>query len=408
MTLGIASNRLAVVSTATLILAAGCIDPSSPLIEDSTEGCAELRSGGDLEALDVHPRVRELMAASLDFHDVVTAMKGDVLTACANVARDLGAEDSWSALGSGNDAISNSNGTGACDRAGQKIEALLDAAGPIDIAVAVSKGECHLNFDEQRQCDQQCAVNQTCEPGTIETRCEPGSLSVVCSGSCSAEATCVGKPERAANCMGKCESECVGECHGTCVHADGHKTDNDPNCNGKCSSTCNGTCRGLCKIEQPEGVNCGADVHCTGGCTSSFTDPVCVSTFTPPACQLDEQCHDVCTTRVEAHAVCDPTQIQVFVDLTTHPELQPLADTLEQNLPKLIDAAEKQGKLALDALRRLGSAGSALRGNVDDLNGKSLACTAETSTLLAETLDTGEITFDAAVRVEVIVDERCE
>jgi len=208
--------------------------------------------------------------------------------------------------------------------------------------------------------------------------------------------------------MGKCESECVGECHGLCFNADGRKTENDPNCNGKCSATCNGTCRGLCKIEQPEGVNCGVDVHCTGGCTSTFTDPVCVSTFTPPACEVDKQCHEVCTTQVQAHPVCDPTLVRVFIDLTAHPELQPLSDTLEQNLPKLIDAAEKQGKLALDAIRRLGSAGTALRDNVDDLNGKSLACTAETATLLAETLDTAVIAVDAAVDVEVIVEDRSE
>jgi hypothetical protein len=348
------------------------------------------------------------MTATVDLSDIVTTMKAEVLTACGNIALDLGAQNSWAGLDPADDALSNAEGTGACDRASQKIETLLDAAGRIDMAVVVSKGECRRDFEHQKQCDQQCSMTTSCDPGSIETRCEASSISVMCAGSCAAEATCVGSPSHAANCMGQCEAECVGECQGVCIHEDGHATENDPNCKGHCSATCKGMCSGLCKIEQPEGLDCGANVHCTGGCIGTATDPVCVSKFTPPSCAVDEQCHEVCTTQVEAHADCDPTQVEVFIDLTTHPELQPLRDTLEENLPPLIDAAEQQGPIALDALDHLSAAGTALANNVEDLDGKSLACTAETATLMAETVDTGEMAANAAIEVKVTVVDRTQ
>jgi hypothetical protein len=56
-------------------------------------------------------------------------MKGDVKTACAHIASDLGASDSWSALGDGDEAISNANGTGACDVANTASAHVLEKAG---------------------------------------------------------------------------------------------------------------------------------------------------------------------------------------------------------------------------------------------------------------------------------------
>jgi hypothetical protein len=390
-----------------VLLAAACISPDSPLIQESMGGCAELHSGGNLEQLDVHPKVRQLMVASVDLNGIVTTIKNDVFQACANVASELGAPDTWNGL-EGDRAISSSEGTGACDQAAAKIEQILASAGTIELAIAVSRAQCKTSFEEQKHCDQQCSTTESCDSGTVETRCEPGSLSVVCQGSCAAQATCVGTPELPANCMGKCQSECVGQCQGACIDAKGKKTDNNPNCVGKCASSCNGTCRGLCKIEKADGLSCGANVSCQGGCTSSYTDPVCTTEFKPPECSVDRDCHELCSSRVIAHAVCEPTRVQVFLDLEAHPELQPLADTLEKNLPVLIDAAEKQGKLALSAVRRIGDAGQRLEGHVDELDGKSLACMAETSTLLARVIGSAEVAVDAALRVNVVVEHKSQ
>jgi hypothetical protein len=304
--------------------------------------------------------------------------------------------------------ISNSQGTGACDAAGKKIEDILVDVGTVNskIALTVSRGECHVDFDEQARCDADCSVNAACDPGTIETRCEPGSLSVVCDASCSAGAFCIGQPEKPANCMGVCESTCTGQCKGECVHEDGRVTNDDANCNGKCASSCNGMCKGRCKVEQP--VNCGASVHCEGGCTSTFTDPVCTTEFKPPNCDLNAQCQAACSARVTANAKCDPTQVDILVNIQENPQLQPLVATLKANLPSLFDAAEQQGKLALDAAHRLGDSGQVIGSNIENLSGKSLACLGKSSTAVGESIGKFDVTVQASVRVTTTCDNRME
>jgi hypothetical protein len=210
-------------------LLAGCIAPDSPLLEGASEGCEELRTSHDptFADVDVDPKVRAIMAAAVDFSDAAERAKIDVLTACGGIATDLGASDTWSGIEGVGPAISNGNGTGACDQAAARIEALVppgQTAGA-DIAIAVTRGECRLDFDRQITCDTRCKTQETCDSGTVETRCTPGELSVLCSAECSAGATCVGTPELPANCMGKCQAECVGECHGTCFGDNGEATE---------------------------------------------------------------------------------------------------------------------------------------------------------------------------------------
>jgi len=387
----------------------GCISPDSPLVEESSEGCSEFQAGKDVDAnLNVDPTVRVYMQAASDFSKIADDMQSAVLTACSNIATDLGASDSWSQIGDQKSRISNAQGTGACDVAGQKIEALLIEAGTVNanLALSVSRGECHVDFEEQARCDADCSITAACDPGTVETRCEPGSLSVVCDASCSAGAYCMGQPDLPANCMGVCESTCTGECKGKCVHGDGKVTENDPNCMGKCASSCNGTCRGRCKVEQP--VNCGASVHCTGGCTSSYSDPVCTTEFKPPNCDLNAECHAACSAKVAANAKCDPSTVEIFGAIESNPELQPLVDTLKENLPVLIDAAEVQGKLALDAAHRLGDSGQAISAKIEDLSGKSLACLGESSTAVGQAVGQFDVTVQASVKVTVACDDRMD
>jgi hypothetical protein len=402
-------GRIVFIGSLVAIGGGGCVDPDSPLIEESSEGCNEFKAGKDVDAnLNVDPTVRVFMQAASDFSRIADNMQGSVLTACANIATDLGASDSWSQLGDTKSRISNSQGTGACDVAGQKIEDFLVGVGTVDshIALTVTRGECHCDFEEQARCDADCSVTAACDPGTVETRCEPGSLSVVCNAECAAGAVCVGKSDLPANCMGKCESTCTGECKGTCVLPDGRSTENDPNCMGKCASSCNGTCRGQCKMEQP--LNCGAAVHCSGGCTSTFTDPVCTTEFKPPNCELNAECHAACSAKVAANAKCDPPTIDIFVDIASHPELEPLIATLKENLPPLIDAAEAQGKLALDAAHRLGDAGQIIGTKIENLSGKSLACLGSSSTAVGEAIGKFDITVQASVRVTTACDERMD
>lgn len=389
----------------------GCIDPNSPLIEESNEGCDEFQAGTDVDPnLAVHAKVLRFLQAASDFTKNAESIKSDVLAACGNIAMDLGAPDTWSGISDKDDAISNAQRTGACDAAGSRIESALIEAGTVNahIALAVSRGECHLDFAEQARCDAECTANATCDSGSVETRCEPGSLSVVCEGSCNAGASCVGTPEVAANCMGKCESECVGQCSGDCIDPSGQVTANNPNCHGKCTSSCNGTCRGMCKVESAEGVSCGVNVRCTGGCTGTFTEPICVSEFTPPQCTVDPDCHAACSAQVAQNAVCDGTLIQVYANIDASPDIQKIVDTLEDNLPTLFDAANEKGQLVLDAAGRLGSTGESLEGNVDDLDGKSLACLGKAATAVGKTIGSIDVTINACVEVTVTTTEHTE
>lgn len=392
-------------------IASGCIDPQSPLIQKSGEGCDEFVVGNQIpQDLKVHTKVRAFMQAASDFGKNADEIKASVMTACTKIATDLGATDTWSAIKDPGDAITNSNRTGACDAAGSRAEQILIDAGKVNahVAIAVSKGECHLDFEEQKQCDAQCALHESCDPGTVETRCEPGAISVTCSGSCNAGAVCVGTETVAANCMGKCESECVGECHGTCVGEDGSVTTDNPHAQGKCESTCNGTCKGMCKIEAQSGVNCGASVRCTGGCTGTASDPVCTTTFKPPVCDIDEDCHAACSAKVAEDAKCDPPTVRIFANVEATPEVKALVDTLQANLPDLFSAANVKGKLLLNAARRLGDAGDSLDTRIDDLDGKSLACLGKASTAVGQTIGSVDVSVNAAVDVTVKTTENSE
>jgi hypothetical protein len=386
-----------------------CIDPDSPLVEDSSEGCDEFVVGQDVDPnLEVDQTVKHFMQAASDFAQVGNDMEAAVLTACSNIAKDLGEADTWSSIENQEDKLTNASGTGACDVAGKKIQDMLIAAGPVEgtFAVAVSRGECHLDFEAQAKCDAECAANAVCDPGTVETRCEPGSLSVQCQANCEAGAWCIGKPEKPANCAGECEAACMGKCTGICLHKDGKKTENDAACLGKCSGKCEGKCEGKSKIDAPEGLNCGANVSCTGGCTGTYTDPVCVTEFKPPTCTVNTECHAACSATVAANAKCDPPIVDVYVDITTHPDLQPLVDTLRANLPALIAAADAQGKIALDAAHRLGDSGEVIANKIENLDGKSLACLGKSSSAVGTAVGKLDVSVQASVDVTVKVNDQ--
>jgi hypothetical protein len=400
----------ATVAGVTTIAFAGCVDPDSPLIQESAEGCDEFSVGGDMSSLNVDAEVRTYLTAASDFSVAADNVAEAVFEACENIAVDLGAENTWSQLGDLDDAISNSNGTGACDAAGNRIEAILIEAEEVEarVAIAVSRGQCYPDFEAQARCEAECALGAACDSGTVETRCEPGSLSVMCEAACEAGAECIGTPDVPANCMGQCQAECQGECQGECIAEDGSVTEGDANCRGKCSSSCIGTCRGRCKVDAPEGVSCGASVRCTGGCTGEYTSPVCTTEFTPADCPVDADCLAACEAKVMANAPCDPTHVDVFAEIEGSPELQALVESLEAHLPALIDAAEQHGELLVNAAERLGDSGNRLSEQYEDLSGKSLACLGVATSAVSERVGMLNASVRASVDVTVTTTDRSE
>jgi hypothetical protein len=387
---------------------AGCIAEDSPILEGGEE-CTAFAPGEPVpDDVEVGADVRTFMQAASDLTAIGDQMGHEVLAACAGIATDLGADDTWSDLDGLDARISNGEKTGACDAASARVLEVLEDAHEVDASVAlvVTRGECHIDFEAQAECDRKCSLDPICEPGTVETRCRPGDLSVECHAECDAEATCVGSEDRPANCMGQCEAECVGECHGTCIAADGSRTENDPSCVGKCTSSCNGECRGRCKLDEP--TECGVDVHCEGGCTASYSDPVCTTECTPPSCHEDEDCHAACSAEAQASAVCDPTRVELFADVESNPTLQPLIDTLEEHLPPLFDAAEDRGPLLRDAMERLGESGKKLLANLGDLTGVELSCAGAAVDALVATFNVFDVAVNASLEVTVTTSNACE
>jgi hypothetical protein len=384
----------------------GCVSESSG-IGQAAQGCDELQTG-NVDNITVDVKVRAFLHAAVDLRAVTDKMKTAVHDACVHIASDLGANDTWSAL-SGDDSIANKNNTGACDAARAKISAIMDsdAAKTANFALVVSRGECHADFKAEADCETGCAANTMCDPGKVEDRCEPGKLSVTCTDKCAAQSYCVGKVDVEAACSGKCEASCHGQCDGTCTDETGNRTENDANCHGKCSTSCHGKCTGRCQIEESAGIACGANIACEGSCTSTFTNPVCTTTFTPPKCTIDESCFESCRASVTAKTVCEPPTVSLEANVQNG-DVQKLVATINANLPAVIDAAEAQGKLALQVGGRLVATGSVVLQNAGNLDGKSIACVTAAAKSAGDSAATLQVSADASGAVSQSCSSRAQ
>jgi len=352
--------------------------------------CSEFTNSGTIDAsLDVH--VKAFLEATTEFKNVSADVRTQIRDACAHIALDLGANDTWSAAGDDDKAIWNDQKTGACNAAQSRIDAIMTANASANFSLAITPGYCREDFEEYKKCDTKCSQDKSCDSGAVETRCDPAQLSVICEGNCSANAQCEGSVTVAANCNGKCDARCDGACKGTCFAEDGTSTEDAAECHGKCDGSCTGQCTGTCTIQVEEGIACGANVHCKGGCSTQFTDGKCETECSPPKCTVDTHCYDVCTTQVEAKTVCEPTHVEVTADLKVSADVGKLVTTLNKNLPTVVDTARVRGKLVQDAAGRLVAAGKAVLNARASLDIKSQGCAAagaEASAVAAATLDT--------------------
>lgn len=371
-------KRTVVRSLTTGLLAAlpltSCISTSSGLGQ-AAQGCPEFKAGATFDSsdgLDVH--VRRFMQASADLDGVTGSLRSAVKEACEGMAHDLGVKDTWSSLGDSDDAITNDSGTGSCDQVGARIDAIMTAHVEANFALVVDRGACYPDFTAEAQCEAGCTSAESCTPGSVETRCDPAQLSVQCGGSCEANAFCEGTETTQCNCEGKCEAECMGHCTGHCTDDNGHRTDDDPNCHGKCSDHCSGQCTGRCQVDSSQGIQCGANVYCTGGCTAQESSPRCESDYTPPKCTIDQECFASCRASVAVKAKCDPPTVKLLADVTVNADVKVLVDTINAHLQPLVQCAQTQGHVASDVVPALSSSGQAILNGAGNLDGKSLGC----------------------------------
>jgi hypothetical protein len=366
----------------------------------SSLGCPEFQPGATLDPnLKIDPRVRAFAQASADLAGVAAELKTTIKTACVGIASDLGVPDSWSAMGDSDDAISNSSGTGACDAARARIDAIMDAHPEANFALLVSQGECHVDFDAEARCEEGCATQTQCTPGTVETRCDPGQLSVVCSANCAAQAYCEGQPDLVANCQGQCEAECTGQCTGSCTDETGRRTDDDPSCHGKCKGHCSGQCTGRCQIDVQGGIQCGTNVSCKGGCTGQYTQPVCETECTPPKCTIDSSCFESCRATAAENLRCAPPTVLLFCNTGASPDVAKLAATINKNLAALVQFADTHGNVVFAEVQNLSVSGKAVLDASGDLDLKSVSCATAAAEALTKVAGTLQVSTTASAGV---------
>src|SRR5712671_1199391 len=124
-------------------------------IQAAASGCDEFQAGGQAVAgLGIDAKVKAFAQASAELRDLGNGIKADVKVACVNIAKDLGATDSWSDDDSDN-AMSNSGKTGACDVAAARIDAIMTAGiqAGASFALEVSGGQCVVDAEAQAACE---------------------------------------------------------------------------------------------------------------------------------------------------------------------------------------------------------------------------------------------------------------
>lgn len=286
-------------------------------------------------------------------------IEGDVASACASIAKDLGETD-----------FNEASVEEACRAADRAIAAHLELG--IEIDIIATPPVCHIDAQARVDCEAGCQIDIECTEPELHVRCEEGKFAVECDVDCEAnvEAYCELSGDIVADCEGSCQGYCEGGCEGSCsgtcdgvcngtcegeLGGDGRcdgvcKGSCEGTCSGSCSGTCSGSCEGSCRVEVEGKAECETrgDFYCRGGCTKEVSPPRCEGSFEPPRCEGDAECHASCEAQANFAAECTEGSIHVEVRADGEGAAE-LVDTLKANLPKLLLVVEGYGQLFKDA-----------------------------------------------------------
>lgn len=267
--------------------------------------------------------------AAVELKGFAGELDAKLVTACGNLARDLGKD-------------------GKFESGGQACKAAMDAIAEIKgklgasakITLEFEPPRCRASLDAMADCVAEC--DASVEPGKVDVQCEPGKLSGTC------EAQCSGRCDlsAAAKCEGTCEGSCSasfsgscgGLCKGTC---DGKKSDG-ASCAGKCVGSCSalaeGTCGGQCdgSCEMKAAGQCNGT--CTGSCSTEMKAPSCEGEIEPP--KASAECNAACETHVQAEVKCEPARVALVVQGSADAQLAAtFRAAIERNLPAVLEIA---------------------------------------------------------------------
>jgi hypothetical protein len=236
--------------------------------------------------------------------------------------------------------------------------AARDALSPLDWYHVTTR--CWPDHTQQLACERAC--DDSCDPGTVETRCEPAAVVGTCDAACESR-QCLGTEARPLDCAGACDGSCAGSCNGNCVgQCDGvcATPDADGYCAGVCVGTCTGLCQGRCEGSCQGTCDgdpnlpvaaCNAGTQCRGGCAGEYSSEVCQSVLLPSSCTLDADCAADCRAMGHINVACEPsrTWIQPAAGLDGA-----RATTIAAALADLLPVRDVEGAAILEEATRIG------------------------------------------------------
>ncbi len=348
-------------------------------IEQAAQGCNEFP--GTVGSLSIGGSAQAFVTAGADLVNIAATMEGSVLTACANIAKDLSVTDTWSAMGPDAGGSLDAEVQEACSKASGAISAILngDAGASAQCGLSITGGQCTASADVEAQCEAKCSGMASCTPPDVTVSCNPGQLSGSCSGTCNATATCEGSATVAAQCQGSCSADCtgtctpgtapsvtckgtcMGNCNGTCTAMGGTGMPSTGKCMGTCDGkcdaactydpgtpahcegSCQGSCSGSCKLDANAMVSCGANVNCKGGCSVAYTAPKCEGEIKPAKCSSDVNCQGSCQGHANLTAMCTPPTVELECSASADASVTALVTTVQTNFPALLAAIRCRG-----------------------------------------------------------------
>jgi hypothetical protein len=300
---------------------------------------------GELEG-----KVKAALAAGANLQAIAGEIEGEVVAACSNLAKDLGAKD--------DDLKPKEDGPGkkaeaACGFA-SKLIGDFKAKAKGKVVIDAKPPKCEASLDASVDCAAKCDAKV--KPGEVKATCEGGEISgecgAKCEGKCTVEASANCEGSCSGTCSGECSAEISGKCDGDCAgKCDGKDSKGkcagtcEGKCKGKAEAQCGGTCKGSCSAscEMKAAGECKGT--CSGKCSVEMKAPKCSGTVKPP--EMSAECKANCDAEVNGKAECKPPQVIVRIDGAADAEAaMKLKAALTKNLPALLKVSVgMKGKL---------------------------------------------------------------
>ncbi|MCX4243121.1 hypothetical protein [Paraliomyxa miuraensis] len=277
--------------------------------------------------------------AAVELQGFAASVDAKLVTACGNLARDLGKGGEFA------------DGPTACKAAMDAMaEVKAKLGGSAKIALSMEPPRCRASMDAMAQCVAEC--DASVEPGSVQVECEKGKLSGTCEAQCSGRCDLAAAAKCDGTCQGSCSAKFSGSCGGQCVGTCDGKKVNGASCAGKCEGSCSalaeGSCGGQCdgSCQMKAAGQCNGT--CTGECSAEMKAPSCEGEMQPP--KASAECNAACDAHVQAEVKCEPAKVALIVEGSADAQLAATyRAAIERNLPAVLEISVGMKDQALHA-----------------------------------------------------------